>query len=329
MTHTDELAMPHFEEQLWAEIRSHHEDGRWARPAPALDRVPAAVTGRPTIHRRAARRSLAAAAALAVIAAAGALSSIGGNGGDGDGTGRGTEPEASEAPAASDIETRTIAAIDQALADSVVHTTHDFLDNADVGDGESWYDEATGAERHVTRTTDGVLYDLGPAVAPTLDGEPEATATIRTVDHCFSEYDERESAGQPAESEAEMIRDRLAAGTLVAGGTEVVDGRELIRLIEPTPEAPADDAARRQRMAGREQPATPPPVDLVYYVDPDSYRPVLSRLYPGESAQLTTTYEYIPRTAGSLADLVPAIPDGFTQVPQIRDKDELYAAGCG
>jgi hypothetical protein len=295
-TPTDELAMPHFEEQLWAEIRAHHEAGAWTRPAAARDRVPAMVAGRPAIHRRAARRSLAAAAALAVIAAAGALSSIGGD----EGTGRGSRPESSDAPAAGDIETRTIAAIDEALADSIIHTV------GDVGGHEVWYDGATRASRTLHRDRDRrPLWEVGPAVAPLPDDQPGAAVASRQINHCSLEYAEVASfrlTELPA-SDPATIRDRLADGTLVADGTEVVDGQDLIRLVEATPASPSRD--------------------IIYYVDPDTYRPVLVRLSPTEAdpgddvpsiQPETIRFAYLSRTAENLALLAPPIPDGYTRV---------------
>ena len=313
---TDELAMPHFEEQLWAQIQARHEDGTWTRPPATPSPVPPTVPAPTVVHRRAVRRSLAAAAALAVIAAAAALSTIGGNGGGGGGTTAGRHPDAAATPAADEIETRTIAAIDEALADSIVHTVDDFADNSEIGDNESWYDEGSGTERWVARNPDGTpSYDVGPAVAPAPDDEPTATVMGREVDHCASQYAESKWLTSPPLNEAGMIRDLLADGGLIADGTEVVDGRDLIRL--------------REAMAVA-TPGGPPQVrDAVYYVDPETYRPVTARFQTGDPEQHTVTFEYLPRTAESLSQLVPAIPEGFTQVAQVRDKEERSTAGCG
>ena len=286
-TPNDELAMPHFEEQLWAEIRAHHEDGTWTRPAAvaARDRVPATVAGRPAIHRRAARRSLAAAAALAVIAAAGALSAT--SGGDSDGTG--------------DIETRTIAALDEVLDDSIVYTVGQ-IDGVAVHEG--WYDKTS---RFLSRDPDGTpVSDWGPGVAPEPDGDPSADEVNRQVDYCASEYTDRTDLRVVviSENEAETMRDNLADGSLVADGTEVVDGQELIRLAAAAP--------------------TPPLTEVVYYVDPTTYRPVLVRISSdGEAtptiASQTVTFEYLPRTAENLSQLVPPIPEGFTRTASPDD----------
>jgi hypothetical protein len=309
----DELALPHFEAQLWAEIQARHEDGAWAQRPTGPARAQRAVPRPPSVHRRAVRRSLAAAAALAVIAAVAALSSLGGGGDDGDrrtATGR---PPSSTAltPTGDEIVVKTIAAIDEALADSVVHTVSDVADTNDLGDSESWIDEGTGTERWVTKAKDGVLWDTGPATAPAPDAGPQTTALIREVDHCFSEYAETTWTLPPTQSEAERMRDLLAGGSLVADGTGVVDGHELIRLAEAT------------QVDGDQ------PRDVVYFVDPATYRPVETRIYEGEPEQQIVRFEYAPRTPESLAKLVPEVPQGFTKVAELRSKEEVYGAGCG
>ena len=306
MNPTDELPMPHFEDRLWAEIRAQHDKGAWT-PTRAGHASPPLVLARPAtaVHRRTARRSLAAAAVLAVIAATAALASLGTT--DSRSPSPSTQPPSGTLPD-QEVATLTIAAIDEALDDSIVHSV---TDNTDTGDGEVWHDETTGAERHTLSSGDNTpLFDVGFAVIPGPDDEPSTSALIREVDYCFSDYSDTEQPWLPVGTEAQQIRDQLADGTLVASGTEVVDGRELIRLLQPVPEGMPEDT------------------DAAVYVDPDTYRPLLQRIYPGTEYETIVTIEYLPRTPENLSLLVPTVPAGFTQVAAPHEKDELDSAGC-
>lgn len=82
-------------------------------------------------------------------------------------------------------------------------------------------------------------------------------------------------------------------------GTEVVDGRELIRMHEVSYQT--------------------------FLVDPDTYRPVRA-IGEGSNNNVTTTIDYLPRTPESLTLLRTVIPDDFVQVDQLRAFDVL--AGC-
>jgi hypothetical protein len=82
-------------------------------------------------------------------------------------------------------------------------------------------------------------------------------------------------------------------------GTEVVDGRELIRLHEVSYKT--------------------------LLVDHDTYRPVRA-IGEGIDDNVTTTIDYLPRTPDNLALLRSVIPDDFVQVDQPRTFDVL--AGC-
>jgi hypothetical protein len=82
-------------------------------------------------------------------------------------------------------------------------------------------------------------------------------------------------------------------------GTEVVDGRELIRMHEVS--------------------------YRTFLVDPDTYRPVRA-IGEGSNNNATTTIDYLPRTRENLGLLRTVIPDDFVQVDQLRIFDVL--AGC-
>ena len=98
-----------------------------------------------------------------------------------------------------------------------------------------------------------------------------------------------------------MLRDDVAAGRLVEDGTEVVEGRELIRL------------------AGIEGTAT---AGHVVLVDPDTYLPVRARgTLDGRTYR--QTYEYLPRTPDTLALLVPPIPEGFIRVDPLTGESNI------
>jgi hypothetical protein len=110
----------------------------------------------------------------------------------------------------------------------------------------------------------------------------------------------RDTGGASTDIEAggiRQLRDAVAAGELVDDGTEVVDGRELIRLISPHVEAGEDI--------------------VMTLVDPDTYLPVRARgtiRHGGLGETFSQTYEFLPRTPGNLALINPPIPDGFTRV---------------
>jgi hypothetical protein len=119
----------------------------------------------------------------------------------------------------------------------------------------------------------------------------------------------------PVVGSVEFIRQSVDADMLVADGTQVVDGRELLRL--------------RYAPTGGERP------DTTILVDPDTYRPVLQIDGPQDITDVNgvahhfsrrvTRFEYLPRTAENLALLSPPIPDGFTEV----SSEELQQVDCG
>jgi hypothetical protein len=342
---TDEIALPRFEERLRARLAEAHLEATSA-PAGAGDRSPA------QLHQRRARRSLtlgvgAIAAATALVVGVVAQQSGGGDG-DGDRTDTGAEPApGTPIPPTSELAPLVIAATDEAAATSIVHISQD---NDSYGDSEGWIDETTGAGR---------LLQYGDDGEPRFDSSETADATL-TVDHCFAEYAEG-VPGLPVvgHNATRWVQNQLADGWMVEDGTEVVDGRELIRLREVpwadrdpdtfghkravvTPGSgqdepalsPEDEAAVRgieealddvQREAMENMPPQTEEDLSVALVDPETYRPV-QLVGPGRS--YVQTYEYLPRTAENLALLEAQVPEGFTQVPDVRGDGERADIGC-
>jgi len=138
-------------------------------------------------------------------------------------------------------------------------------------------------------------------------------------------------------------------------GTETVDGRELIRLVQVPvdllPPAPGSGDRRRDGDSAvtftvPDSPATTAPpattsldpdtfeyVEHIYLVDAETFRPVRIIGYPGEAADhsdamYVSTIEYLPRTAETMALLVPSVPEGYDLVADLRGDDERYDE-CG
>lgn len=373
----DDVAAPHFEERLWHELATTHAAVRAGSYTPREPRHPR--------QRRTRRRFLAATAAIASVAAAVTAVVVirddGEGGGDGTRTGTPREAEASGTDLASQISEAQQAA----AADSIVHIYQDARGEPQYNyDTESWYDETTGWRRDLMYDLDGQpSYDTGAAQAPSLDESPPLpippdaspldpslpTRRIRTVDHCFSEYADSDQTALPGSNQAEDVGRWLAEGTLIEDGTEVVGGRELIRLVQtlgsitpedrpggwdeeaqtetpesvddsettvtvmPSEEAEDAQSAEDAREAAAVDSGDPDEILMIYFVDPETYRPVMHVGYPGtqpdySDATYVMTYEYLPRTAESMANLVAPIPDGFQQVPQLHSDGERADAGC-
>jgi hypothetical protein len=269
-----DTALPRFEDRLWAELRDAHEERR--RPAVVTPHRP---------NRR--RRPLAVGAAVAVAAATTLVIGIA--------TLPGGEPPKAEAS----IEQRIIAATDAALEDSVVHVVTDFVPSSAGEDSESWYDDATTGSRTRHLTEQGALVrenGLGEVPAPN-----DPTRVERYVQACDETYMDTEVPYEPSLFPDMDIQDRIATGHLVVEGTEVVDGRELIRLHD-------DFAADLDPGFAAEQ---------TYYVDPDTYLPVEIRSAMGTPDENVLTVEYLPRTAANLELLIPPVPAGYTEVAQL------------
>jgi hypothetical protein len=290
----DDLALPELEDRLLTVLRAAHRNQRDG----------ASVAVAPV---RRARRSLAAAAVAAVIL--GAALSV-------------TDPTGDGGPSDQPViglDAQVIAAIDQALEDSVIHTVQH---GPKGGVHESWVDERTGAHRFLQLDRQGrLLFETGLAQAPAVGDGPLVTdpaserwispdrlpqRLVRTLDHCFDSYTERSEPALPARSAAWQIRGGLADGTLRADGVEVHDGRSLIRVVSD----------------GRYD-------GIVSYVDPETHRPVLVVGHAGTDAAYELTISYLPRTPEHLAALAPQVPGTYDRVPELRSDGERLEAGCG
>jgi hypothetical protein len=122
------------------------------------------------------------------------------------------------------------------------------------------------------------------------------TFVQRWTQSCDTSYAEVEEPFLPSLLGELNLRDEVAAGIWVADGTEVVDGRELIRLrLDPDADIPSSSGQTA-------------------YVDPDTYLPVEVRGDVGGPDESILRYEYLPRTAANLALLSPPVPAGYTKV---------------
>jgi hypothetical protein len=325
----------------------------------------------------------AAAVALAAIAVTGS-----GSGGPSDGDSseaEATDPDADGSPTTGgpdiSLAAQITAASREASQTSLIHTLRDNQyvpdGGAPAGDEESWTDEQSGARRDLYYDSNGEpSFDTGRVTAPAVDDPgppplpPDAQPfdpslpqeRLRQVDYCFSEYTEYDQTAIPGHVEADRIGEWwLAEGTLVEDGTETVDGRDLIRLVqvpadllrpEPRPdgsmavdlsEAPVPGAATTEPPPttstttevdpSRLDPDTFEYTEHIYLVDAETFRPVRVIGYPGEAADYSdasyiATIEYLPRTPENLAKLVAPVPAGFQLVPDLRGDGER-ADACG
>lgn len=244
-----------------------------------------------------------------------------------------------------------VAAIDEALASSVIHTVQE--NRFTSGTHERWYDEQTGAVRDLARGGNGQpVLDVGRTTAPDeddrapdiadLDAEGVAPAdprwpraSMRHVDHCFATYADVEEPVLPGGGgPAARTRDGLADGSMVIDGTELVEGRELIRVVAG-PQPPTATGSSPPGEGTSTVPVVPPPTpdggpttvapdDTVTYVDPDTYRPVMV-VDPG---MYTQRLDYLPRTPQNLARLVPPVPEGFAPAGALHGDRERHEANC-
>ena len=267
----DELEVPHLKARLWDELAELHQDQHHSQgsTAPTVVKL--------TVRRSRRSRAVLAAAAAAVVAGVVTAQLVG---------------TSSDTP----LMGRIVAATDEATASSVIHWVSEQTlpgDQEPSTVSEYWTDEPSGATRIYLHggQLDQVM-DVGPLSGPTIDSP--AHSGQRVVDYCTRQYVDHVDTGGASTDIDEIghLRDEVAAGRLVEDGTEVVDGRALIRLT------------------GIEGTAT---AGHVVLVDPDSYLPVRARGTLATGETYSQTYEFLPRTPENLALLLPPIPEGFTQ----------------
>jgi hypothetical protein len=224
---------------------------------------------------------------------------------------------------------------------------------------ESWADDQSKSMRFINAPSSAPqLLDRGPSVPPALDATVswDVPAPVRTVDHCRREYaDTMEPLLYmgPGMNTGPLV-EGLRNGTHHVQGTEVVDGRELLvvsgpRSVEELPAklqerladagivdltieadgslryTPADvtveERAREAELFAELMTVVDP---TTYYIDPATNLPVRE----GGQDGATTSVEFLPRSAESLALLVPPIPEGYTQVDTPALDDERHSLGC-
>ena len=265
----DELEVPHLKARLWDELAELHQNQHHSIAPPDVVRL--------TPHRSRRSRAALAAAAAAVVAGVVTAQLVG------------TSPD-------TPLMGRIVAATDHATASSVIHWVSEQTLPGAAGPwalSEYWTDDASGATRiYLHGGQLGQVMDVGPLIGPTIDSP--AHSGQRVVDYCTRQYvDHIDTGGASTDIDSlGDLRDDVAAGRLVEDGTEMVDGRALIRLI------------------GIETTAT---AGHVVLVDPDSYLPVRARGTLATGETYSQTYEFLPRTPENLALLLPPIPEGFTE----------------
>lgn len=321
----DEVALPAFEDALWAALRAEHAAQAATAVPPsststtdevevldddgpdgdALARPPVVVpvdAGRR--RHRALRRALAAAAAVAVLAGIGVVASTAGD----DGTTTIAGPS-TEAPPALTIEEQARRVL-APLADTTVSIEETYEDGVLVA--RRWSDARSGSTRTVWYDAAGrPTGELGPTVPPGDDLPGEAA----WVDHCRSEWGV-EPVAVLQSSELEVVVEDLGLGALVSDGREAVDGRERVRLRAVT------EAAAEQLFA--EEPPYVDPAEVrpdqleqgyAYYLDAETLLPVAVRYAASEAMPETKVRITVQeRTAETLQQLVTTGPAGYAEV---------------
>lgn len=296
----DEIALPRFEKELRLRLSEAH-------------RAQGTTTRHP--HRRAARRSLwigtggivAAAAAVVVVAVVAREPD--------SATDRPDVGATAEEPRIEDLATLIIAATEEAESTSVVYVAQD---NTSYGDDQSWTDETTGSHRSQQ------TYENGE---PSFDSSLDAESQERQVDYCFSEYTER-PAGLPAVpgNATGWVQSMLERGELVEDGTEVVDGRELIRLVEVlAPAPPAGQVSEGEGPVGTPLPTVTAPDPN----DEEAARIVIATAKALEEAKKAAEADAAAeadRAAAAASQGVPTTEAG-AEAPEatISDEDEVLS----
>lgn len=114
------------------------------------------------------------------------------------------------------------------------------------------------------------------------------------VDHCDAEYTDASREVMPERMIGNDLRDAVESGRLVIEGTEVKDGRDAIRIVDGT-EASSDETL---------------------WLDAETLLPFRLEGASGEghAGGYLITVEFLPRSDDNLAELVVAVPEGYTYV---------------
>jgi hypothetical protein len=287
--HDEELPVPHFKDRLWRELEELHGSPDHAEPAERAGR--ARAVRRP--------RLLVAAAVVAVGGAVAGVVLLSGR----------DEPTTVIAPAGQSTTTAEVTTTEATRPLGIVMTEHR---NAEGHVQRTWKDEQTGLWRDLSIDPDGrPMWDRG-YISRRQEGDEVIIAT-RDVDHCFREYQDDELR-LPIETVREAMPENVRVGTvpearfddgsLVADGTETVDGREL----------------ERYRDVGN---------DGVLWLDPETHDVVRRHYSAGSDLEQSETLEYLARTPENLAALVPEVPPGYTTPWTDHTDEDRAVAGCG
>jgi len=300
----EELALPEFEDRLWAELEALFHERLPSPPRRPRRRLAVVAAGLAT-----------AAAAIAAVVAVGPDPTP-------------DHPRTSQVPSDAEVVRNVHAAHLATAGTMIVHET-DIRADPGLDRRELWFDQVTSASRLRWTAADGdVLTDAGWPEPPGIDeapgagtsppvtgldqcdpgtglalspaGElypcdpgarpPQPTHQRLAIDFCHREYATETGpiVRYPGAGYVDLF---LQTGDFVVDGIRTVDGRDLIRVHSRNP-------------GGAEA-----------LIDPDTWLPVQTSLDVGGAT--VTRYEYLPRTPENLALLTPRVPAGFTAVDSL------------
>jgi len=328
MTATDtpdspEIALPAFEDALWAALRAEHARAR-ATGSPisststtddveVLDPTPVVVpVDAPGRQRRALRRVLAAAAAVAVLAGIGVVAATRGDDGGTTVAGPSTESPTTEPLTIEEQAAAAMAPIEY----SSVSVEDSYEDGVLVS--RRWTDTLSFASRTVWYDADGdPTGETGVAVPPTGEEPPREGVW---VDHCRRQWG-RWDIGFHETSEFMVVAKDTPHATF-ADGREELDGRELIRLRPLTDEAAGEVLDDEGNLAVARDEIRPDQLEqrINYLLDPETLLPVAARFAPTDGFRGSLVRIAIePRDAETLQELVTTGPAGYEEVPPPAD----------
>jgi hypothetical protein len=312
----DEVALPAFEDTLWAVLRVEHAAARTSTTTPPETTTDVAgdLGTRPVIvpvdasrrRHRGLRRALAAAAIVAVLAGVGFVASTAG---DDPATVAGPAPDpvapsTEPVPGEPTVEQRAAATMLGQVETTIVMTQ--------VREGgtvviRTWNDGATRARRQVHYDAAGEpTTDVGPQAV----GSEDAPADWWAVDRCGRRY---RAMGPALESSLlAFVGGDLESGKAVVVGSEVVDGRALLAVRWWREDVPVALDPATGRWA-RPDPGQIDPRHLVH-LDPETLLPVLVRNDIGGPEDHVVEVTVLPRNDETLTEVVTTVPDGYAEV---------------